>query len=65
MTPDEADVLRRRFGIGGDLPSSYGEIARQMGLSRERVRSIEQKALETLRASAHARAARTFLGTEA
>ncbi|TDF67229.1 sigma-70 family RNA polymerase sigma factor [Cupriavidus sp. L7L] len=65
VTPDEAEVLRRRFGIGGDLPNSYEEIARQTGLSRERVRRIEQRALETLRASAHARAAQTFLETEA
>ncbi|MCY1295012.1 RNA polymerase sigma factor RpoD [compost metagenome] len=65
MTPDESDVLRGRFRIGGDPPNSYEEIARQPGLSRERVRRIEQRALETLRTSAHARVARTFLETEA
>uniref|UniRef100_UPI003F493420 sigma-70 family RNA polymerase sigma factor n=1 Tax=Cupriavidus necator TaxID=106590 RepID=UPI003F493420 len=65
LTPNEADVLRRRFGIGGSLPHSHEEIARQTGLSRERVRRIEQKALEALRTSAQARAAQTFLATEA
>ncbi|MCY1284110.1 RNA polymerase sigma factor RpoD [compost metagenome] len=65
LTPNEADVLRRRFGIGGSLPHSHEEIARQTGLSRERVRRIEQKALEALRTSAQAPAAQTFLATEA
>ncbi|MBP0632859.1 sigma-70 family RNA polymerase sigma factor [Cupriavidus sp. AcVe19-1a] len=64
LTPKEADVLRRRFGIGGSLPNSHEEIARQTGLSRERVLHIEQKALEALRTSAQARAAQTFLATE-
>lgn len=65
MAPEEADVLRRRFGISGDTPHTYDEIAKQTGVSREQVRRIEQHALETLRSSAQASAARSFLETEA
>ena len=65
MAPEEADVLRRRFGISGDTPHTYDEIAKQTGVSREQVRRIEQHALETLRSSAQASAARSFLEADA
>jgi len=61
MAPDEAYILRRRFGIGGSAPDSYEEIARHIGLPREKVRRIEKQALEVLRTSARAQAGRTFL----
>jgi len=64
MTPIEADILRRRFGIGGDAPGTYDEIARQAGMSRENIRLIERRALEALRHSTQARAAREFLETD-
>jgi len=62
MSPDEANVLRQRFGIGGDVPHTYDQIARQTGVSREQVRRIEQHALETLRRSAQAQTAWAFIG---
>ncbi|WP_233196150.1 sigma factor-like helix-turn-helix DNA-binding protein [Trinickia soli] len=43
----------------------YDEIARQTGVSGEHVRRIEQHALETLRTSAQASAARSFLAAQA
>jgi len=64
MTPTEADVLRRRFGIGGGAPGTYDEIARQAGMSRENIRLIERRALDALRNSTQARAAREFLETD-
>ncbi|WP_296227730.1 sigma-70 family RNA polymerase sigma factor [Ralstonia sp. UBA689] len=65
MAPNEADVLRRRFGIGGNAPRSYDEIAKETGMPRAHVQRVEKHALETLRASAQAQAARTFLAPEA
>lgn len=61
MPPEQADVLRQRFGIGDDVPRTYDEIAQRTGVSRERIRRIERQALDALRASAGARAAHDFI----
>jgi RNA polymerase primary sigma factor len=48
--PDrERQVLERRFGIGGGRGETLQEIGERFGVSRERVRQIEQRALERLR----------------
>jgi len=65
ISPDEANVLRQRFGIDGDVPHTYDQIARQTGVSREQVRRIEQHALEMLRTSAQAQTARALIGVDA
>ncbi|MGR3907217.1 sigma-70 family RNA polymerase sigma factor [Burkholderia sp. SR8] len=61
VTPTEADVLRRRFGLGGAEPDTYDAIAQDAGMSRERVRQIEKRALATLRTAAEAEGAQSFL----
>ncbi|MBY4698208.1 sigma-70 family RNA polymerase sigma factor [Burkholderia latens] len=61
VTPAEADVLRRRFGLGGAEPDTYDAIAQDAGMSRERVRQIEKRALATLRTVAEAEGAQSFL----
>ncbi|RQZ13795.1 RNA polymerase subunit sigma-70 [Burkholderia sp. Bp9031] len=61
VTPAEADVLRRRFGLGGAEPDTYDAIAQDAGMSRERVRQIEKRALATLRTAAEAEGAQSFL----
>ena len=49
LTAREAEVIRRRFGLEDDTPLTLAEIGETMGLSRERVRQIETRALLKLR----------------
>ena len=44
-----ARVIRMRFGLDGRAPLTLKEAGREIGLTRERVRQIEQAALERLR----------------
>ena len=64
MSPAEANILRRRFGIGDGEPQTYEEIAHSTGVSREQVRRIEKRALDALRASGRARTAHDYLEGE-
>lgn len=47
----ERKVLELRFGLSDDQPKTLREIGEVMGLSRERVRQIESRALNKLRRS--------------
>jgi RNA polymerase primary sigma factor len=42
-------VLELRFGLAGRNPQSLVEVGRQLGVTRERARQLEVRALETLR----------------
>jgi len=44
----EAKVLRMRYGIGVDHPMTLSEIGEKLGLTRERIRQIENDALNNL-----------------
>jgi RNA polymerase primary sigma factor len=49
MGEREATVLRLRFGLDGQEPMTLKGIGERLGLTRERVRQIEEEALERLR----------------
>ncbi len=48
MDEREAAVLRMRFGLDDDQPKTLKEIGERLGLTRERVRQIENEALAKL-----------------
>lgn len=54
-------VLRYLYGIGMDTPMGMEDIGAEFNLTRERVRQIRDKALETLRQHTNAMRLRTFL----
>jgi RNA polymerase primary sigma factor len=49
LTPREERVIRMRFGIYGDMDHTLEEIGQIFGVTRERIRQIEAKALKKLR----------------
>jgi RNA polymerase primary sigma factor len=55
LTPREARVLRLRFGLGQDRTYTLEEVGQKFGLTRERIRQIEGKALRRLRQPGRAR----------
>jgi len=62
LTPREEKVLRMRFGIGEKSDHTLEEVARAFGLSRERIRMIEAKAMRKLRNPSRAKFVKSFLG---
>jgi RNA polymerase primary sigma factor len=57
----ERKVLELRFGLEDDMPKTLREIGEVMGLSRERVRQIESRALNKLRRSHQKHSLQGFL----
>ena len=63
LTEREATVLRLRFGLGGKCERTLDEVGKQFKVSRERIRQIEQEALQRLRHPARSDHMRCFLET--
>ncbi len=55
LSEREQKILRLYFGLGGQEPMTLEEIGREMGLTRERIRQIKEKAIQRLRHSTRAR----------
>ena len=49
LTDREEKVLRLRYGIGDGKPRTLEEVGKEFGVTRERIRQIEAKAIRKLR----------------
>jgi RNA polymerase sporulation-specific sigma factor len=49
LEPREAEIVRARYGLGGQRPLTQREVASRCGISRSYVSRIEKRALEKLR----------------
>ena len=61
LSEKEAQVIRLRYGLDDDEPKTLDEIGKIMGISRERVRQIEKKALKKLKMNKTLNALRGYL----
>jgi RNA polymerase primary sigma factor len=61
LTEKEARVIKMRFGIGGAEPMTLEQVGEVFGVTRERVRQIESKALRKLRASPQMQELKVYL----
>ncbi len=61
LSPREARILRLRFGLENGHPYTLEEVGHKFGLTRERIRQIEGKALRRLRHPYRARLLRDYL----
>jgi len=61
LTPREAEVLRRRFGMGDGTEHTLEEVGKAFNVTRERIRQIESKALRKLRHPSRAKLLKPYL----
>ena len=53
LTPREQKILALRFGLDDGITHTLEEVGREFGITRERIRQIEAKALERIRSHRH------------
>jgi len=63
LNPREEKIVRMRFGIGENSGHTLEEVGRDFGLTRERIRQIEAKALGKLRHPSRCQRLKSFSNT--
>jgi RNA polymerase primary sigma factor len=64
LSPNEERLVRMRFGIGFERQHTLEEIAQHFGLTRERIRQLETKALQRLRGPENVRRLRPLMSIQ-
>ena len=62
LTPREAEILCCLFGLNGVTMMSLDEIGEHIGLTRERIRQIREKAIRRLKNTSRSKILKTYLG---
>ncbi len=62
LSQRESKVLRLYFGLGMKHPYTLEEIGGELGLTRERVRQIKEKAIKRIQYTTRCRILKTYLG---
>jgi transcriptional regulator with XRE-family HTH domain len=64
LTPTEKTVIQMRYGLGEYEPMALEPVGAHFGVTRERIRQIEQKALRKMSHPSRSKALRDFIGNE-
>src|SRR5262245_32129912 len=62
LTPREERIIKMRFGLEDGTEHTLEEVGQKFGVTRERIRQIEAKALRKLRHPSRSRQLRAFFG---
>ncbi|HLP20260.1 MAG TPA: RNA polymerase sigma factor RpoD/SigA [Chitinophagales bacterium] len=62
LTDREKEVIKLFFGIGVEHPMTLEDIGEQLGITRERIRQIKDKAITKLRSQSRSKALKAYLG---
>lgn len=61
LTRKEAEIIKKRFGIGDDVTHTLEEVGKHFNVTRERIRQLEGKALRKLRHPQRSQSLRLFM----
>lgn len=61
LSPREAKIIKLRYGVEDGIPRTLEEVGREFGVSRERIRQLEARAISKLRQSKNFAKLRDYL----
>jgi len=61
LSPKEREIIKKRFGIGDEVPHTLEDVGAEYEVTRERIRQIEVKAIRKLRHPSRSKWLRTFI----